>query len=60
MFVTSVAGQGKKPAGATAECKDGTYSKAKTQRGACSGHGGVADWFGDTKEAPKAAAKPKK
>ncbi len=28
--------------GATAQCKDGTYSHAKTMQGACSGHGGVA------------------
>ncbi|MDB4874556.1 MAG: hypothetical protein JWM41_1002 [Gemmatimonadetes bacterium] len=28
--------------GATAQCKDGTYSHAKTTRGACSGHGGIA------------------
>ena len=32
-------------AGATARCKDGTYSHAKTHRGACSGHGGVAEWM---------------
>jgi Protein of unknown function (DUF3761) len=28
--------------GATAQCKDGTYSHAKTTQGACSGHGGIA------------------
>ena len=33
------------PAGATARCKDGSYSHAKTHRGACSGHGGVAEWM---------------
>ena len=32
-------------AGATARCKDGTYSHAKGHRGACSGHGGVAEWL---------------
>ncbi len=32
-------------ASATARCKDGTYSHAKTHRGACSGHGGVAEWM---------------
>jgi len=30
------------PAGATAMCKDGTYSMSKTAQGRCSGHGGVA------------------
>jgi len=30
------------PAGATAQCKDGTYSTSKTAKGRCSGHGGVA------------------
>ena len=30
------------PAGATAQCKDNTYSMSKTARGRCSGHGGVA------------------
>jgi len=33
------------PAGATAKCKDGTYSHAKTHQGACSRHGGVAQWL---------------
>ena len=28
--------------GATAKCKDGTYSHAATTKGACSGHGGIA------------------
>lgn len=33
------------PAGATAKCKDGTYSMSKTHTGACSHHGGVAEWY---------------
>ncbi|MFF3735529.1 DUF3761 domain-containing protein [Streptomyces sp. NPDC002476] len=33
------------PAGATAQCKDGTYSYSKTFRGTCSGHGGVRYWY---------------
>jgi large subunit ribosomal protein L22e/Meckel syndrome type 1 protein len=32
-------------AGATAQCKDGTYSHAKAHSGACSHHGGVAKWL---------------
>ena len=32
-------------AGATAQCKDGTYSHAKNHRGACSRHGGVGKWL---------------
>jgi hypothetical protein len=35
--------------GATAECKDHTYSHAKTHQGACSRHGGVARFL-DTKK----------
>lgn len=34
------------PKNATAECKDGTFSSAKTQQGACSKHGGVKTWWG--------------
>jgi len=33
------------PGGATAQCKDGTYSHAKTHQGACSHHSGVAKWM---------------
>src|SRR5437870_1751450 len=47
------------PKDATAKCKDGTYSTAKTARGACSQHGGVDKWLGasDTKAESKAAPK---
>ena len=31
--------------GATAKCKDGSYSHSKTHSGTCSKHGGVADWL---------------
>jgi hypothetical protein len=40
------------PAGASGSCKDGTYTTASSKRGACSGHGGVKDWFADQKSAP--------
>jgi Protein of unknown function (DUF3761) len=33
------------PAGATAECRDGSYSFSHTRRGMCSHHGGVARWL---------------
>lgn len=36
---------GSAPAGATARCKDGSYSYAKHHQGACSHHGGVATWL---------------
>ena len=43
------------PAGATAKCKDGTYSTAKSTQGACSKHGGVAEAL---TAAPAPAAAP--
>ena len=33
------------PAGATAICRDGTYSFSRSRRGTCSHHGGVAVWL---------------
>jgi len=34
-----------KPAGASAKCRDGTYSFSQNRRGTCSHHGGVAEWY---------------
>lgn len=34
-----------RPAGATALCRDGTYSFSQSRRGTCSHHGGVAVWY---------------
>ena len=36
---------GKAPAGASAQCRDGTYSFSRSRRGTCSWHGGVAKWL---------------
>jgi hypothetical protein len=33
------------PAGATAQCRDGTYSFSQHRSGTCSGHGGVSQWL---------------
>jgi hypothetical protein len=33
------------PAGATGQCKDGSYTTSKTHSGACSHHGGLAKAF---------------
>jgi hypothetical protein len=33
------------PAGATAQCRDGTYSFSQHRSGTCSSHGGVAIWL---------------
>ncbi len=33
------------PAGATARCRDGTFSFSEHHRGTCSYHGGVAQWL---------------
>jgi len=34
-----------KPAGASARCRDGSYSFSQHRSGTCSHHGGVAEWF---------------
>lgn len=36
---------GSVPAGATAECNDGTYSFSQSRSGTCSSHGGVYQWL---------------
>jgi hypothetical protein len=36
---------GNVPAGATAQCNDGTYSFSQHRSGTCSHHGGVAVWY---------------
>ena len=33
------------PQGATAQCRDGSYSFSQHHRGTCSHHGGVAKWL---------------
>lgn len=33
------------PSGATARCRDGSYSFSRNRRGTCSHHGGVARWL---------------
>ena len=33
------------PTGASAKCRDGSYSYSEHRRGTCSHHGGVARWF---------------
>lgn len=33
------------PRGATAQCRDGSYSFSQHRRGTCSHHGGVAKWY---------------
>jgi hypothetical protein len=33
------------PTGASARCRDGTYSFSQSRRGTCSHHGGVAEWY---------------
>jgi hypothetical protein len=33
------------PSGASAKCRDGTYSFSHSRSGTCSHHGGVAEWL---------------
>lgn len=40
----SKSNSGKVPAGASAQCRDGSYSFSRSARGTCSHHGGVSTW----------------
>jgi hypothetical protein len=44
------------PAGATAQCKDGTYYSGASHKGACKGHQGVQTWL-DKKDAAASSSK---
>lgn len=41
------------PPGATAVCRDGTYSFSQSRSGTCSRHGGVARWLAGTSAPPR-------
>jgi hypothetical protein len=41
----SASGENNNFNGATAQCKDGTYSHAAHRQGACARHGGVSKWL---------------
>ena len=43
------------PAGSTGSCKDGSFTSNATKKGACAGHKGVKDWYGDAAVAAPAA-----
>jgi len=42
---TAPSGPAAAPSGATALCRDGTYSYSQHRQGTCSHHGGVAQWM---------------
>jgi len=46
VLVPAAASGGAAPPGATARCRDGTYSFSQHRSGTCSHHGGVAAWLG--------------
>ena len=51
----AIAVQAQAPSGSTGECKDGTYTSVLSKRGACSGHGGVKEWYSESKTPATAA-----
>ncbi|HEY2396667.1 MAG TPA: DUF3761 domain-containing protein [Rudaea sp.] len=44
------------PAGAIAQCKDGTYFTGTSHKGACKGHKGVKEWLDKTASSSTSAA----
>jgi len=57
LLAAAAGGASAPPPGATALCRDGTYSFSQTHSGTCSHHGGVAKWL-DGSAAPGVAAAP--
>ena len=59
-FLLSAGAYAQAPAGATAQCKDGSYFSGTTHKGACRGHQGVKEWLNASaaSAAPVASAAP--
>jgi hypothetical protein len=53
-FLLSAGAYADAPAGAIAQCKDGTYFTGTTHKGACKGHDGVKEWLDKTATTPAA------
>lgn len=56
-LAVSSAGFAQAPAGSTGVCKDGSYTSVEKKRGACSGHGGVKDWYASDRKSDQKSAK---
>jgi Protein of unknown function (DUF3761) len=54
LAVPAAAVGGGAPPGATAQCRDGTYSFSQHHSGTCSHHGGVAVWLDGSSSSPSA------
>jgi hypothetical protein len=48
------------PADSTGLCKDGSYYTGATKKGACKGHKGVKEWWGEEEAKPSKAEKSAK
>ncbi|MGH8042480.1 MAG: DUF3761 domain-containing protein [Rudaea sp.] len=55
-LLLSVGAWAQAPAGATAQCKDGTYYSGTTHKGACRGHKGVKEWLNSEASAASSPA----